>query len=165
MPHVATARARRAGSAYSCLISDIDDGISTAADPPCTNRATTSAVRLGASPQAAEATANTTRPPANARRAPTRSASAPADSSSVANISVYPSSTHCRPVIPPPRSCRIDGTAMLATRASSVIMKKPSTAAARVQAGRASARRSSRRVATQLCVHNAKDAAGGGEVS
>jgi hypothetical protein len=34
--------------------------------------------------------------------------------------------------MPPPSSCRIDGRAMLTITASSVIMKNPSTAAARV---------------------------------
>ena len=59
-----------------------------AAAVPCTNLAATSVARLGATPQAADATANKTSPAANARRAPIRSASAPADSSSAANISV-----------------------------------------------------------------------------
>jgi DNA-binding MarR family transcriptional regulator len=130
--HTATARARLAGSGNAWPISAIDAGIITAAAAPCPNRATMSAPRLGARPQAAEAATNTPSPAANARRAPTRSVSAPADSSSAANISVYPSTTHCSPVMPPPRSPRIEGRATLTTTASRVITKKPSTAAARV---------------------------------
>jgi hypothetical protein len=43
-------------------------------------------------------------------------------------MSVYPSTTHWSPVMPPPRSDPIAGNATLTTRASSVTMKKPSTA-------------------------------------
>ena len=132
MAHTATARARLTGSAYPWLMRAIEAGIITAAAVPCTNRAAISAPRLGARPQAAEAATNNPSPAANPRRAPTRSDSAPADSSRAANISVYPSTTHCSPAMPPPNSCRIDGRAILTITASSVIMKNPSTAAARV---------------------------------
>ena len=83
--HTATARARRTGSGYAWVISAIDDGITTAAAVPCTNRAATSA---GASPHAVDATTKTATPRPHARRAPIRSVSAPAESRNAANISV-----------------------------------------------------------------------------
>src|SRR6516164_3337676 len=138
--HTATARARRAGSGCAWLISAIDEGIITAAPALWANRAATSALMAGASPHAAEARTNTASPAPNARRAPNRSDTDPADSSRAANISVYPSTTHCSPVIPPPRPARIDGNATLTTTASRVIMKKPSTAAASVKPGLAAPR-------------------------
>jgi hypothetical protein len=123
--HTATARARRPGSGYAWLISAIEDGMITAAAAPCANRAATNAARLGARPQAVDAVTNTATPTPKARRAPVRSVSAPADSSTAATISVYPSTTHCDPAIPPPNSRRIDGNATLTTTASRVITKNP----------------------------------------
>jgi hypothetical protein len=64
----------------------MEEGISTAAAAPWTNRAATSAPRLGARPQAAEAATNSDSPAAKARRAPTRSDSAPAVSKRAANM-------------------------------------------------------------------------------
>src|SRR6266571_6275937 len=128
--HTATARARLTESGYACPISAIDDGMITAAAAPCTILAAISAPIAGASPHAADTRANSPTPAPNARRAPARSESAPADSSSAANSSVQPSTTHCSPVIPPPRSARIEGKATLTTTASSVTTKNPSTAAA-----------------------------------
>ena len=66
----------------------IDAGIITAAAEPWMNRATTSADRLGAIAQAADATTNSPIPAANTRRAPARSVSAPDHKSRAANISV-----------------------------------------------------------------------------
>ena len=117
------------------MTSAIDAGIIAAAAAPCTDRATISAASDGASPQAAEAIVNSPSPPQKARRAPIRSDSDPADSSSAANISVYPSTTHCRPVIPPASSRRISGSATFTITASRVTMKNPSSAAARDHAG------------------------------
>ncbi len=152
--HMATARARRAGSGNAWPIRAIDDGIMTAAAAPCTSRAVTSTPRPGARPQAAEASTNPATPAPNARRAPIRSASAPADSSSAANISVYPAATHCRPLIPPPKSARTDGSATLTTVASSVTTKNPSTAAASVKPGRETSRTPglTRRPLATICV-------------
>ncbi len=95
----------------------------------------------GARPHAAEAAANTGSPAPNTRRAPNRSEADPADSSSAPNISAYPSTTHCSPVIPPPSPARMDGSATFTTTASRVIMKKPSTAAASVKPGLEASRR------------------------
>jgi hypothetical protein len=80
--HTATARARLAESAYAWPMRAVEDGIITAAAAPCTNRAATSVPRLGARPQATEATANAPSPAANARRAPIRSDSGPVAQSS-----------------------------------------------------------------------------------
>src|SRR6266566_7500145 len=85
---IATALVRRAGSGYDCPIKAIEDGIITAAAVPCTNRNTTRAPRLGASPQAAEARTKASTPNPNARLAPSRSVRDPDDNSSPANISV-----------------------------------------------------------------------------
>jgi hypothetical protein len=88
MAHTPTARTRLAGSAYAWRMRAIEDGISTAAAAPWTNRAATRAPSVGANPQAAEAAANTASPAAKARRAPIRSDSAPAVCSRAAKASV-----------------------------------------------------------------------------
>ncbi len=86
--HIDTARARRPGSGYAWAISAIDEGITTAAAVPCTNRNATSSARPGASPQATEAITKPTTPSPNARFAPIRSVSDPAESRNAANIRV-----------------------------------------------------------------------------
>src|SRR3954462_8956511 len=109
-----------------------------AAAEPWPNRARTNTPIDGANPQPIDANTKSASPKPNARRAPTRSATAPDVNSSPANINVYPSTTHCRPLIPPPRSSRIDGNATFTTTASNVTTKNPSSAAANVPAERAS---------------------------
>ena len=86
--HTATARARLPGCGYAWPISAIDDGITTAAAAPCTNRDATSTPKPGARPHPADAATNTVMPMPKARRAPIRSVSAPADSNTAANINV-----------------------------------------------------------------------------
>lgn len=98
-----------------------------------------SQARVVASPQAAEAATKMPRPTPKARRAPMRSERDPDESRNAANIRVYPSTIHCEPVIPPPRSCLILGKATFTTTASRVIMKKPSTDEARVRPARGAA--------------------------
>src|SRR4051794_17720545 len=88
MAETATARARGTGSGYAWLISAIDDGMISAAAAPCTNRAATSTVIVGAQPQVRDATTNAAMPTPKARRAPMRADIAPDDSSSAANSSV-----------------------------------------------------------------------------
>ena len=122
-PHRPRARDRPARVGNAAWSSTSEDGTSAAAPAPCTNRAAISTPIDGASPQAAEASANSAVPPANTGRPPRRSASAPPVSSSPANDSVYASTVHCSPATPPCRSCPIDGSATLTTIASRMTRK------------------------------------------
>jgi hypothetical protein len=135
----ATARPRWTVSGYDWLIRVRVAGMITAAAAPWTSRATTSRPSVGAAPQVTDATVNSATPTVKARRAPNLSARDPEDRSRAANSRVYPSTTHCRPVMPPPRPSRIDGRATLTTTASRVTTKKPRIAAARAKAARGSA--------------------------
>ena len=98
-------------------------GTSSAAPVPCTSRMPTSTPMPGASAQPAEATVNRASPARNTRRGPNRSPATPADSSSAAKASVYPSTAHCSPVTPPPRSRLIAGSARFTAVASRITMK------------------------------------------
>jgi hypothetical protein len=86
--HSAMALALATGSPNACRTRAREAGSISAAALPCTTRAAISRPRLGARPQAMEATVKTDSPAANARLAPNRSEHAPADSSSAANSSV-----------------------------------------------------------------------------
>lgn len=61
----------------------------------------------------------------------TRSETAPAEMSRAANISVYASTTHCRPAVVPPTVRPIPGSATFTAVASRLSMKNPSSAATR----------------------------------
>src|ERR1700691_1836363 len=88
---------------------------------------------LGASPQAAEASVNTTKPVMNTRLAPARSLSAPAVRISAANATVYALTTHCSELTPPPSDSPIGLIATFTTLTSSCTTAKPRLVASSVQ--------------------------------
>jgi hypothetical protein len=87
-PDTATARARAAGSANACRTRASAEGSITAPAHACTTRPPTRTGSVGASPHAADATANTASPHPKTRCAPSRSDTAPAEMSSAANGTV-----------------------------------------------------------------------------
>ena len=90
---------------------------------PCAPRARFRNRGLEAAPQAAEATVNRTTPVRKTRLRPSRSPSEPALRTTVASVSEYASTTHCRSVKELWRSRWIFGSATLTTVMSSRSMK------------------------------------------
>ena len=86
--HSPIARVRAVASVKPSRISANDGGVISAAPAPCRIRPATSQPRLGASPHAAEAVANTSMPSAYARPAPIRSDRVPANRINAENVRV-----------------------------------------------------------------------------
>jgi len=106
----------------SCAIRAGATANMTAAPTPCTPRATSSMIELGAAPQHSDAIVNTQSPTVQTRRRPRRSASEPAVSSSEAREIEYASITHWMQLKLMFRSRWIDGRATLTTVKSSSSM-------------------------------------------
>jgi len=98
-------------------------GIITAAPTPCTARAAISEPMPGAIAAAADAPVKTVSPAMNSRLRPNRSPSAAPNISRQAKVSVYALTVHSRSSSAPPRSCRIEGRAVVTTRLSRAAMK------------------------------------------
>ena len=134
-PQMPSATPRRAPGIPASDSSVSVSGSTIAAPKPCTARAAISASPvLAASADAALAAVKVARPIANIRLRPNRSPSAAPVSSSTANVSVYALTVHSSDWIDAPRLRRIDGSAVVTTRLSSVVMNKPIDTIASVHA-------------------------------
>ncbi len=123
-----------------------DDGTRRAAPIPWIARAVTRTAKLGAKPQAIDASVNSTNPPTNIRLAPIRSPSAPAVRMKAANVTVYALTTSWSELTPSPSDAPIDLTATLTTLTSSWTTQKPRLVAISV-------RRRARMGAEVDCIH------------
>src|SRR5579875_4006110 len=97
-------------------------GASIAPATPWIARAATSTPNDGAAPPRADASANATSAIRKIRLRPMRSPTRPPSSSRLPNASAYAVTIHCRSLLPKPRSCCADGSAMFTTVASSTTM-------------------------------------------
>ena len=108
-------------------------GSTIAAPSPCSARAAIRASVLAETAAAALAAVKIASPTANIRRRPSRSPSAAPVSSSTANVSVYAFTVHSSDWIDAPRLRRIEGSAVVTTRLSRVVINRASETIARVQ--------------------------------
>src|SRR5580692_4848343 len=120
-----TARARRAGSAYSVTSIDSVCGISAATPAACTARAPTRNPRPRAAAHAADPAVNTATPPRNAARRPTRAPTAPPPISSAAYTSEYSAATHASPAPDACSDTRISGSITFTTVALYIDSSSP----------------------------------------
>lgn len=131
-PHQPTARLRCSvsGNAWRSMLREL--GTSSAAPMPCNALAATRSVNDVATPQAIDASVNTTNPAIKIRFAPKRSPKEPVVRRSDANARVYALTTHCRPLTSVAKLRSKASSATLTTLTSSRTTTKPTPAAARV---------------------------------
>lgn len=118
----------------------------TAAPTPWTARAAISSLMPGARAAAAEDAVKMVRPTRKSRRRPKRSPSEAPNIRMTAKVSVYAFTVHSRSDSAPPRSSRMEGSAVVTTRLSSaamnpatlVMISAQAALAGRVLPGRAS---------------------------
>ena len=122
---IPTARARRAGSAYSVTRIDSVCGISAATPAACTARAASRNPGPGAAAHAADPTVNKVTPPRNAARFPNRAPRAPPAISSAAYTSEYNAATHARPVPDACSDTRMSGSITFTTVALYIDSSSP----------------------------------------
>ena len=132
-PQTPNAMPRRAGGTASESNVSVS-GRTMAAPKPCTARAAISTSMLVDRAAAALATVNVASPMENIRRRPKRSPRAAPVRSSTANVSVYALTVHSSDWIDAPRLRRTEGSAVVTTRLSSVVMNRPRDTIASVHA-------------------------------